>query len=89
MDWTKASGDTMVCEGCDLSLRDVVKVIALQDASSVEEVITIAGICSEEASDECRKNIEEILDIYVPIYAALKEGSCGCGGGCSGCSGCC
>lgn len=88
MDWTKASGDTVVCKGCNLTLRDVVKAIALQDANSADEVIAIAGACPETADDTCRKNIEEILEIYVPIYAALKEGNCGCGG-CSGCSGCC
>lgn len=78
MDWSKASGDTMVCEECNLSLRDVVKAIALRDADSVEEVVTITGSCSEPSHKDCRKNIQEILDIYVPIYAALKGG---CGGG--------
>jgi hypothetical protein len=78
MDWSKASGDTMVCEECNLTLRDVVKVIALQDASSVEDVLSLTGACSDASHEDCHKKIGEILDIYVPIYAALKGG---CGGG--------
>ncbi len=78
MDWSKASGDTKVCEECNLSLRDVVKAIALRDADSIEEVLSVTGTCSDPSHEDCHKNIQEILDIYVPIYAALKGG---CGGG--------
>ncbi len=78
MDWSKASGDTKVCEECNLSLRDVVKAIALRDADSIDEVLSVTGVCSDTSHEDCHKNIQEILDIYVPIYAALKGG---CGGG--------
>lgn len=81
MDWTKASGDTVVCESCDLNLRDVVRAVALNDADTVEMVGSITG----KDVETCRETIQEILDIYVPVYSALKNG---CGGGCSGCSGC-
>lgn len=87
MDWTKASGDTMVCESGDLTLRDVVRAIALNDADTVEMVKTLTGKSENCGEENCDATIQEILDIYVPVYSALKNG-CG-GGGCAGCSGSC
>jgi len=78
MDWTKASGDTLICETCGLTLRDVVKSIAFNDAETVEDVISTVDRNEERDFRDCREKIQEILDIYVPIYNSLKSG---CGGG--------
>lgn len=78
MDWTKASGDTLVCESCGLTLRDIVKAIAFNDAETVEDVIAAFGDCLKDNHEDCSQTIQEILDIYVPIYSSLKNG---CGGG--------
>lgn len=86
MDWTKASGETVVCESCDLTLKDIVRAIALEDADTVEKVAASTGIAKEGSQIDCSETIQEILDIYVPVYSALKNG---CGGGCAGCSGSC
>lgn len=78
MDWTKAPGDTVVCESCGLTLRDIVKAIAFNDAETVEDVISASGDCPEDNFQDCSQTIQDILDIYVPIYSSLKSG---CGGG--------
>lgn len=83
MDWARASAATVVCEEKGTTLRDVVQGI-MDGAETPEEVMELLGI---ESTDKGAAQIPDILDVFVPVVSAWKNG--GCGGGCAGCAGGC
>lgn len=82
MDWAKASATTPVCEAKDVVLRDVVQAI-IDGAYDEQSIMAILGMDSTDAGAEL---IPEILEVFVPVVEAYRQG--GCGGGCAGCKGC-
>ena len=83
IDWGRAPADTPVCEAKGIYLRDIVQSI-LDGLETQEEIMNELQLTSE---DEGVGEIQEILDIFVPVINAWKSG--GCGMGCAGCSGSC
>ena len=83
MNWTKAPAATVVCEEKGTTLRDVVQSI-MDGAETPDTVMELLGLTSE---DKGADKIPEIIDVFVPVVSAWKNGSCG--GGCAGCGGGC
>ena len=83
MNWTKAPAATVVCEEKGTTLRDVVQSI-MDGAETPDTVMELLGLTSE---DKGADKIPEIIDVFVPLVSAWKNGSCG--GGCAGCGGGC
>ena len=84
IDWSRAPANTPVCEDKGIYLRDIVQAI-LDGYETKEEVMESLALIDD---DEGTGEIQEILDIFVPVINAWKSGV-GCGGGCEGCSGGC
>lgn len=83
IDWARAPANTPVCEDKGIYLRDIVQTI-LDGYETSEEVMQVLELQSE---DEGADQIQDILDIFVPVINAWRSGSCGMG--CEGCSGSC
>lgn len=83
IDWSRAPADTPVCLSKDIYLRDIVQSIL--DGYETQEGIMEALALTE--NDEGVSEIQDILDIFVPVINAWKSGSCGMG--CAGCTGSC
>ena len=83
IDWNRAPANTPVCEAKGIYLRDIVQAI-MDGYDTREYVMDILGLVD---SDEGTADIQEILDIFVPVINAWKSGSCGMG--CAGCTGHC
>ena len=84
VDWSRAPANTPVCEDKGIYLRDIVQAI-LDGYETKEEVMESLALVDD---DEGTGEIQEILDIFVPVINAWKSGV-GCGGGCEGCAGGC
>ena len=72
-----------MCEAKGIYLRDIVQSIL--DGYETQEGIMEALELTND--DEGVSEIQEILDIFVPVINAWKSGSCGMG--CAGCTGSC
>ena len=83
MDWARASGATVVCEDKGTTLRDIVQGI-IDGAETPDTVMELLGL---ESGDKGADKIPDIVDVFLPVVTAWKNGSCG--GGCSGCAGSC
>ncbi|NLL35988.1 MAG: hypothetical protein GX256_00525 [Fretibacterium sp.] len=83
MNWAKASAATVVCEEKGITLRDVVQEI-MDGAETSKEIMEMLDL---KDSDKGAEQIDEIVDVFVPVVNAWKSG--GCRGGCSGCSSSC
>ncbi|MDR2523758.1 MAG: hypothetical protein LBC93_08690 [Synergistaceae bacterium] len=83
MDWTRVPAATVVCEEKGTTLRDVVRSI-MDGAETPDTVMELLDLTSE---DKGADKIPEIMDAFVPMVSAWKNGSCG--GGCAGCGGSC
>lgn len=83
IDWSRAPADTPVCPDKDIYLRDIVQSIL--DGYDTQAAIMEALALTE--NDEGVSEIQDILDIFVPVINAWKSGSCGMG--CAGCTGSC
>ena len=83
IDWGRAPADTPVCPEKEIYLRDIVQTI-LDGYETPELVMEELGITPLDVGAD---QVSEILDIFVPVIAAWRSGSCGgncasCGGGC-------
>ena len=83
MDWIRASAATVVCEEKGTTLSDIVQGI-MDGAQTPDTVMELLGITE---GDKGADKIPEIMDAFVPMVNAWKNGSCG--GGCAGCGGSC
>ena len=83
IDWGRAPADTPVCPAKDIYLRDIVQSI-LEGYETREDIMQTLAL---EESDEGVSDIQEILNIFVPVVNAWRTGSCGMG--CAGCTGSC
>ncbi len=77
-DWKKAPQDTVVCESCNMTKRDVVKALA-SGAETVEEVIAAASGQGDRC--DCKEDVQAIIDAYLPSIKSMKSGCC-CKGDC-------
>ena len=82
MDWSQAAANTPICEAKNVALRDVVQAIidGASDEQSIMEALQI------DSSDSGVDLLPEIIEVFLPIVEAYRNG--GCSGGCSGCAGC-
>ena len=83
MDWSRASAATVVCTEKGTTLRDIVQGI-MDGAETPDTVMELLGLTTK---DKGADQIPDILNTFVPVITAWKNGSCG--GGCSGCGGSC
>ena len=83
IDWGRAPADTPVCPEKEIYLRDIVQTI-LDGYETPELVMEELEI---SPSDVGADQVPEILNIFVPVIAAWRSGSCG--GNCAGCGGSC
>ena len=83
IDWSRAPADSVVCPEKNILLRDVVQLI-LDGFEKKSEIISELSLTDDDSGTD---QIQEILDIFVPVINAWKSGSCGMG--CAGCSGSC
>lgn len=83
IDWNRAPADTPVCPEKDIYLRDIVQAI-LEGYETREDIMQILAL---EESDEGVSELQEILEIFVPVINAWRAGSCG--GNCASCGGSC
>ena len=82
MDWSQAAANTTICEAKNVTLRDVVQAII--DGASDEQ--SIMDALQMEPSDSGVSLLPEVIEVFLPIVEAYRNG--GCSGGCSGCAGC-
>jgi hypothetical protein len=82
MDWSRASANTAICEAKNVTLRDVVQAII--DGASDEQ--SIMDMLHMDSSDSGADLLPQVLEVFLPIVEAYRNG--GCGNTCSGCSGC-
>ena len=83
MNWARASATTVVCEEKGTTLRDIVQGI-MDGAETPDAVMKLLGLTD---GDKGADKIPEIMDVFVPVVAAWRNGACG--GGCAGCGGSC
>jgi hypothetical protein len=73
----------VVCEEKGTTLRDIVQGI-MDGAETPDTVMELLGI---EDGDKGAESIPDIMEAFVPLVSAWRNGSCG--GGCAGCEGSC
>lgn len=83
IDWVKAPANTLVCKEKGIMLKDIVQCI-LDGAEKREFVMEELDLTDK---DEGVEQLDQIMDVFVPVVNAWKQG--GCGGDCNGCGGCC
>lgn len=95
MSWLEKGAHETVCYCKNVSKMQVLSAITVEGAKSLEDIKRITGACTGKdcatmnpSGKCCSEDIQEILDLYLPIWTDMTEGSEECHGDCSSCEGC-
>lgn len=95
MSWLEKGGNATVCYCKNVNKMQILSAIAVDGARNLEDIKRITGACTGNDCAQknpsgkcCAGDIQEILDLYLPVYADLEGGHTSCPGDCSNCGGC-
>jgi|SRR6056297_309616 len=95
MSWLEKGGTTTVCYCKSVNKMDILSAIMIEGARSIEDVKRVTGACTGSDCERlnpagrcCSSDIEEILELYLPVFDDLQKGHDHCSGDCSSCGSC-
>lgn len=97
MSWLEKGGNETVCYCRNVNKMQILAAITVEGARDLEDIKRITGACTGKdcasmnpSGKCCSGDIQEILDLYLPIWSDMREGTedKDCYGNCSSCGGC-
>jgi NAD(P)H-nitrite reductase large subunit len=95
MSWLEKGGNETVCYCKNVDKMKILSAITLQGAKTLDEIKRLTGAgtggdCKNTHPEGrcCHSDIQEILNLYVPVFEDMQKGHGSCEGDCSSCNGC-
>ncbi|MBN1333718.1 MAG: (2Fe-2S)-binding protein [Synergistales bacterium] len=95
MSWLEKGAHETVCYCKNVSKMQILSAITIEGAKNLDDIKRITGACTggeckvkNPSGKCCSGDIQEILDLYLPIWSDMREGAEDCSGDCSSCGGC-